>query len=330
MTVLLACILIISVFGCSKKEPKPEDVIAESFSPGADQIDLLNEQIFSSANISSDRGDYLVGPGDLLEIKVFEAEKLNTTVRVSSRGIVSLPLVGEVTVKGLTAYEAESFIEDEYKKSYIKDPHISIFVKEHYSQRVTVIGQVKNPGTYDYPSKQKLLDALALAGGLSEKAGRTIQVRRLSAASQDTNQTLLVNLDKLINEGQTQLNIDINGGDIIFIPEAGLFYVDGAVRRPGEYYIKKTTTIKEAIFSAGGLEPFADPEKVKILRYCENGERKEIGINLEGDLEAINAMQVQDRDIIVVDSSFWGKVFYGSGLNIGIPGLGFNYRDPSR
>ena len=93
---------------------------------------------------------------------------------------MTLPLLGSVLVDGLSAREAEEMIENLYRVRYIKDPHVSIFVEEHFSRRVTLMGQFRNPGTYDYLSKQRLLDVMALGGGLSDIAGRVVQVRRYS------------------------------------------------------------------------------------------------------------------------------------------------------
>ena len=129
-----------------------------------DEIAHFNEQLLASARVNTDPSDYLLGSGDLLQVKVFEAEDLNTTVRVSSRGYVTLPLLGAVSVKDLSAREAEEKIENLYRARYIKDPHVSIFVEEHFSRRITLMGQFRNPGTYDYLAKQRLLDVMALGG----------------------------------------------------------------------------------------------------------------------------------------------------------------------
>lgn len=315
--------------GCGKKGPSPEEIRSNASIGKSDEISKLNDQLFGAANLSSDRGEYLLGPGDLLEIKVFEADKLNSTVRISSRGFASLPLLGEIKLDGLTAAEAEKLIEDTYRKTYIRNPNVNIFVKEHHSQRITVVGQVKNPGTYDFPSQIRLLDTIALAGGLTEKAGHSVQIKRLSSATLASEQTFVANLEKLINEGKTELNIRINGGDIVFIPEAGTFYVDGAVRRPGQYHIKKLLTINEAILASGGFAPYANTEKVILMREEENGVKREIELNLENP-SSTDGVQVADGDIIYVNASFWRKMFSGGGINIGIPGLGVSYRDPSR
>ena len=166
-----------------------------------DEIAQLNEKLLASARVNSDPSDFLLGPGDLLQIKVFEAEELNTTVRVSSRGHVTLPLLGAVSVKGMSAREAEETIENKYREHYIKDPHVSIFVQEHFSQRITLMGQFRNPGTYDYLSRQRLLDVMALGGGLSEKAGRVVQIRRYGG-SPESHSVFFVDLDQLFGRGQ--------------------------------------------------------------------------------------------------------------------------------
>ena len=289
------------------------------------EIARLNEQLFAAAKMRTDPSDYLLGTGDLLQITVFESKELNTTARVSSRGHITLPLLGEVGVKGLTAREAEIKIEKLYRSKYIRNPHVSVFVKEHMSQRVTLVGQFKQPGTYEYPSKQTLLDVMALAGGLTDNAGNIIQVRRHQAPPGEPN-VLLIDLNQLIKEGRLDLNVDIDGGDIIFAPEAGHFFVDGAVRRPGSYPIRGKLGLNEALITAGGIRPWAIKDSIVLIRDIEGKGRKGIEINLNKPDD--KEMEIKDGDIIVVKSSSWGKFVHGGGVNIGIPGFGVGYRNP--
>ena len=206
------------------------------------------------------------------------------------------------------------------KQRYIKNPHVSIFVEEHISQRITLVGQFKNPGTFDYPNKQRLIDAIALGGGLSEKAGQMAQIRR-SRQVQGQPDVILVDLDQLIVNGNIQLNIEINGGDVIFIPEAGVFFVDGAVRKPGAYAIKHRTVLQEALVEAGGLEPWAVKDKVKLVRMAQNGERKMMDLDLSQP--GVKEMVINDRDILVVDAS--GASGFMRGFSVSILGTGFSY-----
>jgi polysaccharide export outer membrane protein len=286
----------------------------------SNEISELNEKILSQAQMSSEPGDILIGEGDLLQISVFEANELDKTVRVNSRGFISLPLVGEVQVSGLTAIEAEEKIEEMYERRFIKDPHVSIFVEEQISQRITLVGQFKNPGTYDYLSNQRLLDVIALGGGLSEQAGQAVQVRRTRYVQGEPN-TFIVDLDRLIKGGNVELNIRLNGGDVLFVPEAGVFFVDGAVRRPGAYPIKHKTVVQEGLVEAGGFEPSAKKDKIKLVRMTETGERKIIDLDLNNTNS--KEMALKDRDILIVGESALGGL--GRGFSLTVLGTGFSY-----
>lgn len=319
---LIIFCLIILLASCAMTSSQQQDI---DYSLNQDEVRELNEKILAQAQINHDPSEYLLGSGDLLQIKVFEAEELTSSVRVSSRGFVTLPLIGQIMIKGLTAREAEQKIEDKYRERYIKDPHVSIFVEEHFSQRITLVGQFKNPGTYDYLSKQRLLDVIALGGGLSEKAGQIVQIRR-GDNGQEKREVYIVDLDHLIKQGNEQLNIKINGGDVIFVPEAGVFFVDGAVRRPGSYPIKHRTIVQEALMEAGGLSPYANKESLQLVRVID-GKRQIIKL----DLSKVESKElvVMDRDILIVDSSAMGKLFHGFNIFLGIPGTGgVGYRNP--
>jgi polysaccharide export outer membrane protein len=315
MILLFLTLFLVTLFGGCSTSGEPENV---HFYMASNEISQLNEKILAQAQMSSEPGEILIGEGDLLQISVFEAKELDKTVRVNSRGFISLPLIGELQVSGLTAIEAEEKIEEMYKTRFIKDPHISIFVEEQISQRITLVGQFKKPGTYDYLSNQRLLDVIALGGGLSEQAGQIVQVRRTRYMQGEPN-TFIVDLDKLIKKGNVELNIRVNGGDVLFIPEAGVFFVDGAVRRPGAYPIKHKTVVQEGLVEAGGFEPSAKKDKIKLVRMTENGERKIINLDLN---EAFSKeMALKDRDILIVGEGAFGT----RGFSISVFGTGFAY-----
>jgi len=324
-SLIFETLLLIGIFfGCGASQPQHD----LKYSPKDNDITEINEQILASAQMPSDPSDYPLGSGDLLEINVFEADELDAKVRVSSRGYVTLPLIGSVLVKGLSAREAEQKIEQLYRERYIKNPHVGIFIEEHFSRRVTLMGQFQKPGTYDYISKQRLLDVLALGGGLSDKAGLVVQIRK-SSGSPDGQGVFFVDLDQLIKEGQSELNIEINAGDVLFVPEAGVFFVDGAVRKPGSYYIKHQTTVQEAFVEAGGLAPYANKNQAVLVRYGENNERQMIKLDLSqpDTLE----IEVKDRDVLIAEASAFGKLVHGMGFFIGFPGVGgIGYQDPAR
>jgi len=331
-TAILLLTLSVLLAGClNPHEEKLNMAMAESHvmrTPEARDTEEFNRELMAGAQISSDPADLLLGAGDLLEVEVFEAQELQAKVRVSSRGYITLPLVGPVEVKGLSAREAELHIEELYREKYIKDPHVSVFVEEHYSQRVTLLGELKSPGTYDYPRKMRLIAVLSLAGGLNEKASRTVQVRRMGQ-SQESSTTIIVDLDRILQKGQNEMNVEINGGDIIYVPAAGNFFISGAVNRPGTYPIMDELFLLEAISTAGGLKGYADADDIVLVRQNKFGERQVMDLDL--DDPAVQQMVIQDRDVIIAKASAWGKFVTGFGVSIGMPGVGsFGYTDPDR
>ena len=110
--------------------------------------------------------DYKITPSDLLEIEVFGVSELKRTVRVNTSGQIAMPLIGTLSVAGLTPSDAEALIALQYSgKNYLQDPQVSIFVKEFITQRITLDGALNKPGVYPLPGQISLLRALAMAGG---------------------------------------------------------------------------------------------------------------------------------------------------------------------
>lgn len=289
-----------------------------------------NVQLPSSAALTtSDIGDYLLGPGDLIQVSVFETQELNAEVRVSSRGVISLPLLGNVEVRNLTAAEAETKIETDLKVNYLQDPHVSIYIKEHVSKQITLVGSFKKPGTYDYVSKRKLLDVIAIAEGLSEKAGSAAYITRFDSKTKK-NVNYFIDLDELVRRGNMEQNIVVMGGDVVFIPETGQCFVDGAVRKPGTYPLRNGMTITEVITLAGGLAGYADSDKIKLIRRIENGKERQVLSLSFNDLQGGvgDTLLIKDQDIIFAESSASGTLFSGSGFTVGFLGTGVSFKNP--
>lgn len=117
------------------------------------------------ATLATLGADYRIGPNDLIDVEVFNVPDLKRTVRVNAGGQVSLALIGNISVAGLTAQEAESRIAQKYSEKYLQNPEVSLFIKEFTTQRITVEGAVSKPGIYPVTGTVTLLRALALAGG---------------------------------------------------------------------------------------------------------------------------------------------------------------------
>ncbi|MGQ0792534.1 MAG: polysaccharide biosynthesis/export family protein [Deltaproteobacteria bacterium] len=291
------------------------------------EVNELNTKILLQGSGSpASPADYLIGPADLLEVKVFESDRLTATSRVSSRGDITLPLLGSVAVDGLTAREAEQKVEDLLRRGrYINDPHVSVFLKENRSKLVSVVGYVAAPGTYDLLGKQTILDILAAAKGLRDNAGSSVYITRANGAD-GQREAFVVDLDQLLVKGNTDINLALKAGDVIYIPEAGTIFVEGAVKRPGSYPIKGTTTVSQSIAIAGGKAGFAG-NGVELVRYLGNGRREVVQLDL-GSIQNGETEDpiLKDRDAIVLSASTAKRVLYGLRLNflLGLIGVGYS------
>lgn len=125
-----------------------------------------------------DPQEYVIGPEDVLDINVFEASEMNRQVRVSAGGEISLPLLGAVAAAGLTPRELETTLEELLHQKYMKDPHVSVFVRDMQSHPVSVMGAVRKPGVFQIRGNKTLLEILSLAEGLADDAGETVIILR--------------------------------------------------------------------------------------------------------------------------------------------------------
>ena len=317
--------------GCAVTGPKAtttlQDALAQENSASHQQTKQLNAQLFASASTAMNMKDYVIREGDLLQVNVYEDQDLNTTARVSARGTVTLPLLGDVKVGGMTTGAAEQKIAAAYGAKYYQDPHVNVFVKEQQGGRITVLGAVQKPGTFEYYTPQRLLAVLAMAGGLADQAGSEVQVRR---PGKDPNhpQLFVIDLEQLVKQGHAELNMPIQGGDSIYVPQAGMVYVAGAVRKPGNYPIKQAMSVGEAIVAAGGFSSIASQDDVKLV-HVVNGKREVVKLSGQGVNGGEGNLNVHDGDIVFVGSSKFRAALYG--LHINVLGLGgFGYSPPAQ
>lgn len=314
----IACIL-----SCASSPPQKGGVTPEVQMRELEtskRVKEMNEKILANY-LSSGRDfyrDYKIGPEDLLEISVFEDEKLNKTVRVSSQGNISIPLLGIMRVKGLTSNEVEKEMRDLLAEKYFNDPHVSVFIKEYRNQRISVMGAVEKPGAYEVTGQKTILDILALAGGLKEDAGQLLFLIRPHQPQDETGKvkkdsddqmprTFIIDLDGLLARGELTLNMPLLHGDVINVPISGKVFVGGEVKSPGGFPMKgKKLTLTQAIALAGGLGPKNAGSDTKIFRFTGHGSEKEI---LSADLSAIEKgqaedLQLKENDVVFVPLSY--------------------------
>jgi polysaccharide export outer membrane protein len=284
-------------------EPGEEDA---TVNPNIEPPDVDPELFFNQGGPPSDA--YRLGPEDVIEIRVFELDQLNRTVRISGDGGMELPLIGSFHLSGLTPDDVANRVADRLRNRFVQNPQVSVFVKEFHSQNVSLLGAVKNPATYPLVGRRNLLQILADAGGLSGGAGNVLFVFR--QADDGRSARLSVPLHNLLILGDPQWNIWLRAGDIVSVPpEAALsISVLGAVRSPGVYKLPMGdgASILNAIARAGGLDDRASKGGVQIKRRDPSGEETILKVDL-GDILSGKDPDVilQEGDVVVVKESFF-------------------------
>jgi polysaccharide export outer membrane protein len=225
-----------------------------------------------------------LGIGDLIDVTVFGVPDLSTKTRVSSSGDIYLPLVDYVHVADLTTDEAQELIQKRLEDGgFVRGPHVSIFVDESASQAITLLGEVGHPGPYPAIGERRLFDLISAAGGLTEKAGRSITIEHHG----DPSQKVEVQLSSTNLAEDTQDNVDLYPGDLVIVSRAGIVYVVGDVQRPSGFLVSEDTalTVLKALALAGGGTRTSALNRTRILRQTPNG-IQEIPVSLKKILYA--------------------------------------------
>jgi len=181
---------------------------------------IIAFSLMAAANPPVQTREYILGPEDILDIKVYadDVKAMDISVRVSSPGVITLPLLGNVEAGGLTLKQLENRITRSLDKDYFVNPKVILDVKQFRARKISVLGQVKNPGEYDIsgPKTITVVQAISLAGGLTKgAAANSTQVTRIE---DDQEKVIKVKLDDIIEDGKKKLDVILHDGDIIFVP----------------------------------------------------------------------------------------------------------------
>lgn len=250
--------------------------------------------------------EYVVGPGDVLDILVWDNDDLNRTVELSQEGAFTFPFIGKVNTSNLSVFQIERLLVQKLSDGYLVAPQVSITVAEYRNQKVFLFGEVARPGSYVLKHRSHLLELISEAGGFTEKRG-TICVIVRPEAKADKNlptsiqnakksEIIRINLDKLISGEVDTPSFFIMPGDSIYISESEKIYVTGEVMSPGKLNWEKGLTVRQAVSMAGGGTPRASINRISIIRN-DNGVEKMFKPNL-GD-------PVLPNDIIKVPESYF-------------------------
>ena len=239
---------------------------------------------------------------------MFDVEELDQTVRVSSDGSITMPLLGRLEVAGLTKSELEAKIAALLEERFVHDPQVTVFIKDYESKKVAVSGAVRAPGTYEMLGDKTLLEMISMAGGLDKDLGNEIIVFR--RGENGSTRRLPVDLQRLVYDADPALNLPVSPGDIIYVPtiEKVRIFVSGAVKNPNLYEVPRSepVTVLKAVTLAGGTTDRAAEKRVQIFRTDPDGSRTVLEVNLR-KIKRGRAEDpiLQKDDVVLVPESYF-------------------------
>jgi polysaccharide biosynthesis/export protein len=222
-----------------------------------------------------------LGAGDAVRVTVFQQPDLTTEARVSDRGTISMPLIGEVKVDGATTGDAAKRIADSYTNGkYLKSPQVTVALTAVRSRQVSVLGMVARPGRYVLEeAKPGISDVIAAAGGIAAGGNENVTVIR-NGESQKVS-----SLAK---------DFELKSGDTLYVDRGPTFYIYGEVTRAGAYPVQVGQTVMQAISIAGGITPRGSERRLKLRRPGPDGQVVETDAKLQDQVKADDVIFVRE------------------------------------
>jgi len=238
---------------------------------------------------------YRLGANDVVRVSVYGHPDLSTITRVAENGGATFPIIGEVTLGGLTSREAELKLQTLLtQQKIVKSPQVTLIVEKYESQRVSVLGEVTRPGVYTITRGSTLMDLISEAGGLKDDAGEVAIVTRKNEAP---NQARVIDLVSHLEGNTTEPEPTVADGDRIYVPRMEQFYIYGQVNKPGVYRLERGMTVMQALSVASGLTDKGTERGIKIRRKTIDGTDKEFSGTV--------TQRIQANDVIYVNESLF-------------------------
>lgn len=342
-TIITASVFLLVINGCSSIHSSGVARTTDGATPvlesrHGDDVDRL-AVLWRERKEQALTDDYPIGPGDVLQINVAGMEEIkDVSQRVTGEGTISLPFAGVIQASGMTDKTLRDEIRRRLETNYMRNPQISLFVKEFRSRQVAVIGAVQKPGLYNLASSSDtVLGMISQAGGMTNqaaerilfipadpadpaKAREVIDSLPVQLVRQDSSPLILnkvdpivINLDSVQRNGNEKfLSIPARPGDVLMVPGSGEVFIQGWVAKPGSYKITSGLTILGVVAAAGGASWPADKGSVKLIRTDNRGQKT----SFIADLDAIQAgerpdLALREGDVIDISASGPKAVAYG-------------------
>jgi polysaccharide export outer membrane protein len=237
--------------------------------------------------------DYVLGPGDVIKISVFQNPDLSLQTRVTENGTITYPLIGTVLLGGLSPSAAENRIAQMLKDgSFLIDPQVTVVIDQIHGNQVSALGQFNRPGRYPLESTQtKLSDLIAQAGGIAATGSDTV----IFAGKRDGKPIWKqIDIGRMFVNDQMDKDFYLQAGDALYVDRSPVFYIYGEVQRPGSYRVERDMTLVQALASGGGLTQRGTQKGVRIKRKDGSGKVIEIKPELDEPVQAEDVIYIRE------------------------------------
>jgi len=253
--------------------------------------------------LAQSAADYVIGPQDVLLVQVFDQPDLGGKYTVEADGTFSFPMIGRVKAGSLTLRGFERELKERLADGYFRSPQVTVAVEQYRSQRVFVMGEVRQPGPVALTGGMTLIEALARAGSTLPTSSGEVSIVRPARANVEGRPVLpgeeaatelfRANIRDL-QSGSLSQNIELRDSDTIFVPRAELVYVFGEVKNPGGYAVQKSTTVLQALSLAGGLTEHGAMNRIQVVRIVK-GQKVETRVKLTDLVRPEDTIMVPQR-----------------------------------
>jgi len=211
------------------------------------------------------RAEPVLGVGDVVKISVYQNPDLSVEARVSEVGQINFPLIGPVTIGGLSVSQAQALIEKRLRDGgFVLKPQVTIQTTQIRSSQISILGQVAKPGRFPIEIVgSKVSEMIAAAGGVVQGGADVVTL----VGNRDGKPVKLdIDLPLILQNGRADLDVPVENGDIIYVDRAPSFYMYGEVQRPGQLRLERNMTLMQALAQAGGLTARGTERGIKVHR----------------------------------------------------------------
>ncbi|WP_292450468.1 polysaccharide export protein EpsE [Methylibium sp.] len=245
------------------------------------------------AQTAANKSEHLLGPGDVIRITVYQNPDLTSEARLSENGSITFPLLGSIELDGLGLNAAEQKIARMLREGkFVIKPQVAVQLLEIRSAQISIIGQVGKPGRYPIDTtNSKVSEMIASAGGIAATGDDVVT---LVGTRNGKPVKIDIDLPAIYETGESQLDVRVANGDIIYVHKAPNFYIYGEVQRPGVYQLERGTTLLKALAQSGGVTTRGTERGMKLHRRDETGAVTVLEPKMNDVLEAEDIIYIRE------------------------------------